>query len=128
VRIREIYAEAKGVQKKSPSSFVVLIGRALEEICREKKTPKGSLQAQLRLLVKSENIPPVFAEMSDIMREMRNLGAHEDDVKVRVTDTWRLNEFFLALIEYLYVAPYRLKQFKEALDKLKKRYPAKNAE
>lgn len=110
------YRESKRVQKVSPNAFAVLIRRALEALCDDREVPKGNLQSRLAKLAEKGEIPPVLVEATDVLRTLGNSGAHNKDQKVTVPLTWQMDKFFRTLIEYVYVAPARLKEFRKSLD------------
>lgn len=109
------YRESKRVQKVSPNAFAVLIRRALEALCDDRGVSKGSLHARLRRLAEKGEIPPVLIEVTDVLRTLGNSGAHNTDQKVTVPLTWQMDKFFRTLVEYVYVAPATLKEFRKSL-------------
>jgi len=108
VRVREIYREAQVVMKRSPSSFVVQIGRALEAVARDKNAQGRTLNDRLNWLVREGHLPEVFGQMGHINRILRNWGAHDAEIDVEPEDVQVVDEFFKAIIEYLYVAPQKV--------------------
>jgi hypothetical protein len=111
------YREAKRVQQVSPNAFAVLIRRALEAMCDHRGIPTGRLQQRLEELARRGEIPPVLAEITSVLRTLGNSGAHNTNQNVTVPMTWKMDEFFTALIEYVYVAPSRLKEFTKKVSK-----------
>ena len=63
-------------------------------------------------------IPPVLAEMATILRLLGNVGAHLTEEPVKPPDTWVIDDFFRAVIEYVYVAPSRIKEISDGLKKV----------
>lgn len=121
--ISSIYYEAKRIQNRSPNAFAVLLRRALEAICNDRGATKGSLAVRLKELAKRREIPEQLAEISSVLRELGNAGAHHSSQRVTISLTWMMDAFFKTLVEYLYVAPDRLKEFRSDLaryDKSKK--------
>lgn len=110
------YSESKRVQKVSPNAFAVLIRRALEALCDDRGVPSGNLQARLAKLSEMGEIPPVLVEVTDVLRTLGNSGAHSTLQKVTVPMTWQMDKFFRTLVEYVYVAPARLAEFRKSLD------------
>jgi hypothetical protein len=119
--VSQNYKEAKRVQKVSPNAFAVLLRRALEALCDERKVPAGKLHARLADLAARGEIPPVLAEMSTVLRVLGNSGAHNTEQSVTVPMTWSMDTLFRTLVEYVYVAPAKLETFKQSLAKLEKR-------
>jgi hypothetical protein len=107
------YSEAKRIQTISPNGFAVLVRRALEALCDDRGVPPGKLASRLGELAKKGEIPPVLAEISSVLRSLGNSGAHNTSQKVTVPMTWAMDKFFRALVEYVYVAPFRLQEFRK---------------
>ena len=76
---------------------------------------KGTLQAQLTELAKAGHIPPVLAKASDLLRIIGNVGAHATPHSVHPLLATAIDQFFRAVIEYVYVAPKRLEDFQQQM-------------
>ena len=63
---------------------------------------------KLDWLIREGHLPEVFGQMGHINRIVRNWGAHDAQVDVESEDVEIVDEFFKAIIEYLYVAPSRV--------------------
>lgn len=109
------YREAKTVQNISPNAFAVLIRRALEALCDDRAVPAGRLQQRLEQLAHKGEIPPILAEITSVLRTLGNSGAHNTNQNVTVPMTWKMDDFFRALIEYVYIAPSKLAEFREKI-------------
>jgi hypothetical protein len=114
------YQEAKRVQNVSPNAFAVLLRRSLEAICNDRGVSEGSLSFRLKELATKGEIPGNLAEISSVLRELGNAGAHHTTQRVTVPMTWTMDEFFRAIVEYVYVAPHQLEQFQRNLAKYDK--------
>jgi hypothetical protein len=124
--VRALYEEATLVKNRSASSFAVQIRRALEAMCQEQGLTGRTLQQNLQELAKRNIIPPVLAEMTDVLRMVGNLGAHASAQSVRPSHVRVIDDFFRAVIEYVYVAPSRVKKFRSDLARIgSKAAPAK---
>jgi len=66
-------------------------------------------------LAKKGEIPPVLVEITTVLRTLGNSGAHNTDQKVTVPMTWQMDKFFRTLVEYVYVAPARIEEFKKSV-------------
>ena len=76
---------------------------------------KGSLADKLKELATKNKIPPVLAEMTEIIRRLGNRGSHDDeDVEPQYVEP--MDEFFRAVVEYVYIAPEKIKAVKTTLD------------
>lgn len=114
------YREAKKVQNMSPNAFAVLLRRALEALCDDRGVSRGNLASRLRELAAKGEIPGKLADISSVLRELGNAGAHHTSQRVTVPLTWTMDEFFRTLIEYVYVAPHKLVSFQQRLAKYEK--------
>lgn len=117
--IKEIYEEATRIKNLAPNAFAVQIRRALEALCNDRGANKGSLFDRLDGLVKKNEIPQVLSEMSEVIRLIGNIGAHATQQNVKPGHVRIIDEFFRAIIEYVYIAPQKVKQLKEQLKVLK---------
>jgi len=115
--VRRVYQEAQRVKQTSPIAFAVLSRRVLEEICRAKGIDRPNLSAALAELAKQGVIPSVLSDASSLIRLIGNAGAHASDLKITVPHVWAIDSFVMATIEYLFLAPARLEQFKQSLSK-----------
>jgi hypothetical protein len=115
--IRDIYGEAFAIKPKAPRGYAILIRSAIEGICDERGVSKGNLQQRLIKLAEAGFVPPTLAKMTDVLRTLGNAAAHDSVKKVTVPMTWAIDEFFRAIIEYVYVAPAKLEAFQSALTK-----------
>jgi hypothetical protein len=113
------YREAKRVQVVSPNAFAVLIRRALEAMCDDRGISSGRLQQRLEELANRGEIPPVLAEITSVLRTLGNSGAHNTEQNVTVPMTWQTDKFFRTLVEYVYVAPSLLREFRKKIDEIK---------
>lgn len=115
--VRESYEEAKKVKRISPLSFTIMIRRCLEQLCKDKSAVGGNLKEKIKDLGRKKIIPEKLADMADIIRETGNTGAHGDDFKLTKFDMDILDDFFIAMIEYVYVAPEKLSKIKDIIKK-----------
>ncbi|MDB5188320.1 MAG: hypothetical protein JWO50_840 [Candidatus Kaiserbacteria bacterium] len=118
--IIENYTEAKRVFRISPIAFAVLIRRCLEYICKDQHAVGKNLVNQLNDLVKKEIIPPTLSKMTTALRFFGNVGAHATDTKVGFEDARIIDDFFTTILEYVYVAPSKLKAVQAVIDSKKK--------
>lgn len=119
--VRTNYAEAKRIQNMSPNAFAVLLRRALEAVCDDRKVPAAPLARRLADLSSRGEIPGKLTEISTALRELGNAGAHQTKQKVTVPLTWAMDQFFRTLVEYVYVAPKKLAEFQRTLERYERR-------
>jgi len=116
--VSEIYKEATRIKVLAPNAFAVQTRRALEAICEDRGAKKGVLQVRLKELCDRGEIPPILAEVTDVLRLLGNIGAHASDQSVTPSQADALDEFFRVVVEYVYVAPSKLKELRESLRKI----------
>jgi Domain of unknown function (DUF4145) len=114
-RVAAIYSEAARIKRIAPNAFATQIRRALEAVCDDRGGTSGTLATQLKELASRGEIPPPLASLTDTLRTLGNIGAHATDEKIEPWQVESIDELFRAVIEYIYVAPSRLKSFKESL-------------
>ncbi len=118
--IRECYDEASLIRRTSPSAYAVLLRRGLEAICDDRGAKSGPLHARLGELTSRGEIPAAISEMTAILRNIGNAGAHTNKDTVTVPMTWVMSELFRAVVEYVYVAPSRVESLKKSLKSFEK--------
>jgi hypothetical protein len=117
--VKEIYEEAARIRNLAPNAFAVQIRRALEALCDDREAKEGSLFDRLNDLAQKNEIPPVLSEMSDVLRLLGNIGAHASQQAVKPGHVRVIDEFFRAIVEYVYIAPQKIKQLKDHLARSK---------
>jgi len=118
-RVRKIYEEASRIRDLAPNAFAVQVRRALEALCIDRGLPQGALGKRLEQLVARGELPAALAEMSDVLRLLGNVGAHADSLEVHRGHVYALDEFFRAIVEYVYVAPQKVREFRKQLEALR---------
>ena len=119
--VSHCYQDALRIKQISPSAFVVQVRRALEALCDDRQAIRGKLHKRLQYLKEKGEIPPTLAEMTDVIRLLGNVGAHETDQGQELTPSEAsvVDDFFRALVEYIYVAPKRLEEYRTSLRSLR---------
>jgi hypothetical protein len=115
VAVREAYTEACRIQNIAPNAYAAMLRRALEAVCHDRGVSEDTLHKGLMVLVQRGELPATLAEMTSILRDLGNTGAHHSTKPIRVPMTWGMNEFFRAVVEYVYIAPSRIKAFRKRL-------------
>jgi hypothetical protein len=117
--ISKAYEEAYRIRSVAPNAFAVQIRRALEAVCADRGETKGNLATKLKNLSNKGEIPPVLSEASDILRLLGNIGAHGLSESVHPLQAYALDDFFRVIIEYLYIAPSKIEDFRARMKKYK---------
>ena len=113
--IVKTYREALRVKKISPISFSLLIRKALEALCEDQKAEGKNLNEKVKFIVKTMKLPEKFAEMIDSIRVLGNMGAHKIDFAITPRQTDSLDYFFIAIVEYVYIAPQKIAEIQTSL-------------
>src|SRR5207244_12819413 len=117
---RRIYDGAAKIKRRSADAFANQSRRALEALCNDRGADANNLAQKLRQLSERSEIPLVLAEMTDILRLIGNIGSHNDDISVGPEFVDVIDDFFRAVVEYVYIAPHRVEQVRQELEKARK--------
>lgn len=117
--IADCYTEAVKIKHLAPNAFAVQIRRALEAICEDRGAKERTLHDRLQHLAQQGEIPPILAEMTKVLRLLGNIGAHATDQSIQPGYVGAIDDFFRAIVEYVYVAPSKLTEFRDRLERLK---------
>jgi len=118
--INKSYEEAKKVENISPNAFAVLIRRSLELLCRDQKAKGNNLKEQIADLSSRGVIPNTLVEMADTLRFMGNIGAHEIEFDFDKSEIHAIDDFLVAMLEFVYVAPNKIKNLRDSISKKSK--------
>jgi hypothetical protein len=119
--IKKSFEEAKRVERISPNAFAVLVRRSLELLCKDQNAKGTNLKNQISDLCSRGVIPETLMEMANTLRFLGNLGAHEIDFDFERQETQAMQDFLVAMLEYVYVAPGRIKSLQESIEKKTKK-------
>jgi hypothetical protein len=115
------YDEAIRIKERAPNAFAVLIRRGLDGLCEDNGAKGRNLQSKLKKLADNGVIPPLLAEATDLLRLLGNIGAHSATESVHPLLANAMDEFFRAVVEYVYIAPARLKDFRRKMETYRKK-------
>jgi len=125
--VAEIYNEAARIKTAAPNAYAVQIRRALEAICEDRGSQNGTLQKRLKELSDKGEIPSLLAQVSDALRLLGNVGAHVTAESVKPWQVYTIDDFFRAIVEYVYVAPSKLREFQKSSTAFRSRTDNSNA-
>jgi hypothetical protein len=112
-KISKGYQEAIKVKKISKPAFLLLIRKVLEILCKHEKAEGKYLYHKIQYLGNKGAIPKTLTDMAHMIRFFGNEEAHAEQVEISDHEIDILDDFFLAIIEYLYIAPEKIKKLKE---------------
>ena len=113
--VRNAYAEAIAIKSRAPNAFANQIRRSLEAVCKNRGTTKRVLAQSLRELADRGETPETLAEMTDVLRQLGNIGSHAGDESIAPEYVDVIDDFFRAIIEYVYIAPHKVSEFNARL-------------
>ena len=94
-----------------PTAFVAQIRRVLECVCEEQGAVGRHLFQKLENLANRGTFPGHLRDITHRIRKVGNERAHAGGEDSDVWGAERIDEFFRFVVEYVYVAPARLKRF-----------------
>lgn len=114
--VRGAYKQAAQVKSHSKVAYVVLARRVLDAIVKDRCPEERNLSLALRSLAAKGDIPPMLAEAAKHIRLLGNMAAHEADRNFNEIHVQMIEKFLDVLVEYLYITPRALQDFKALLD------------
>lgn len=118
-KLARYYMEAQRIKESAPNSFAASIRRCLEIVCNDRGAGEDTLIRQLDELKAQGDIPPVLAEMTDIIRLLGNSASH-DNVEIDASFVDTIDEFFKAVLDYVYVRPFQVSEIRSKFEQAKK--------
>ncbi|MBK9288328.1 MAG: DUF4145 domain-containing protein [Flavobacteriales bacterium] len=112
------FSEALKIERASPAAYAVMIGRALESLCKDQQA-KGRTLRSAMIFRPLAIIPKKLCEIGQTLRFLRNKGAHAGDYEIDRNEARAMGDFFSTMLEYVYVAPAKLERLKKSIEKKK---------
>ena len=116
-KVYNLYYQVWPLRHRSPAAFVGQIRRLLEFVCADKGAVGKDLFTKLQDLSQKGVFPGYFSQITDLLRKVGNLGAHAAEEELSVWDAELIDDFFRSIIDYVYIAPARIKRMEERLKK-----------
>lgn len=117
--IQRAYDAAIKVKHIDVNAYAVLVGRVLDMICKDRNATGKTLNDKLADLSEKGEVPSKLVKVAESLRHLRNIGAHAELGELTESEEPILSSLCSALLEYVYSAPYLVKQAEERLQKLK---------
>lgn len=122
----------RALQADASTAACVMMGRALEALCRDKIRATPSKEASragekimlgrgIKFLKEQGTIDERLFNWSQELQAFRNIAAHPDDTVISRDDAEDLQSFVYAIVEYVYDLAERYEEFKERTGKRRKR-------
>lgn len=109
------YHQAEHVKSHSNAAYVVLARKVLEVIAKNRGIAERNLAHAMSVMAARGDIPPLLAEAATLIRTFGNAAAHESGAAINGIHVQMIEKFLAVLIEYLYIAPAALREFKYIL-------------
>ena len=119
-KLAEMYSKTWPLKKKFPTAFVTQIRRALEYICHDQGATGRNLAGKLQNLIQQGVFPGHIGDVTDLLRQIGNIGAHDSQIEVTVWDAESIDDFFRLLVEYVYVTPAKIEIVRQVAAKAQK--------
>ena len=103
--VLDVYGPAWRLRFLAPDAFAVQVRKALEIVCGDLEARGNSLHERLRDLASRGLLPEGLVGVTELIREVGNVGAHQPPKAVDRNDAELLDELFRLLLSYLYVGP-----------------------
>lgn len=110
--IKDAFDEALKVKKISKYAFLILIRRALELITKEQNAVGYHLSTRIINLGNKGVLPEKIAEMANLIRLLGNDSVHESDIGINDSDLNILEDFFVAIVDYIYCINLKIERIK----------------
>ena len=120
-KIRNYYEEAIKIKKITPGAFAGQIRKCLEALCDDRKIKQGYLSDRLKELSNKGEIPKHLTEMADILKYFGNIGVHSNETNISSLPVDTIDDFFTAIIEYVYGFPSRIEEIKQSYKEYKQK-------
>lgn len=112
--VRKTYAQAYRI-RSSASGYAALIRKALEQISTDRNADGRTLRDKLQALEARGEFPPTLLDMTHAIRIFGNDGVHTDDVKAEHIPV--IDDFFRAVVDYVYVGPSKIAEYRKRIGK-----------
>jgi len=103
------------------TAAVAMCGRALEGICRHFKTTNPYLGGGIKELLEKGIIDKRIYQWSEELHKHRNIAAHAGEHNMSKEDATDLNDFAVAISEYVFILAEKFNNFIERQKTIKKK-------
>lgn len=115
IKIISLYEEVWPLRHRSPAAFIGQVRRLLEFVCDDQKASGKDLFCKLKNLSTKGVFPGYFSQITDLLRTVGNMGAHASKEELSVWDAELIDDFFRSILDYVYIAPARIKRMEDRL-------------
>ena len=115
-KVKEAYEAA--LKTKGIDKYICLMAlrRTLELILKDKGATKWGLKDKIEEIAQKGLLPDALKEASSLAKELGDTAAHDKDLEIELYDVEAMAEFIGFIIEYLYVVPSKITDYKIRFD------------
>lgn len=115
-KIKEAYEAA--LKTKGIDKYVCLMAlrRTLELMLNDRGATRWGLKKKIEEIAEKGLLPDTLKEASSLTKILGDTAAHDKDLKIDQYDVEAMAEFIGFIIEYLYIIPDKINNYKERLD------------
>jgi len=113
--VREAYEVAIQVQAGEPAAFVSRALRALQSVCDDRGVDGRTLRDRFRMLSDRGEIPEALANVADGLMSLVEGPAVNAVQQIHAMHVLLFDQLVRAVIEHVYVAPFKLKDLAEGV-------------
>jgi len=117
--ILSAFKAAEKVKAIDVNAYAILTRRLLEIVCLDKKAKPGNLAAMLSDLSSKNEIPGKLVKVATGLKDFGNIGAHAGSGDLTEKEIPILSALCIAIIEYVYSAPYLAMLAEQQLNNIK---------
>lgn len=114
-KVLRLYEEVWPLRHRAPAAFIGQVRRLLEFVCADQGASGKDLFAKLQDLSSKGVFPGYFTKITDLLRKVGNMGAHAAEEELSVWDAEIIDDFFHSIVDYVYIAPARIKRMETRL-------------
>lgn len=117
VRVLSLYEEVWPLRHRAPAAFIGQVRRLPEFVCENQGASGKDLFSKLQDLSVKGVFPGYFTQISELLRKVGNMGAHAAEEDLSVWGAELIDDFFRSIIDYVYIAPARIRRMEVRLQK-----------
>lgn len=108
----------KSLELKSidPESCLVKLRKTLELICDDKNANGHNLNEKIKKLFEFGILPSTLKSASNITRKLGNMGAHESEVEISITELSSTIKLVEYIIKYIYILPSEIEMLEKKIN------------
>ena len=108
----------KSLELKSidSESCLVKLRKTIELICNDKKATGHDLNEKIKKLFELGILPPTLKSASNITRKLGNMGAHESEVEISITELSSTIKLVEYIIKYIYILPNGIEMLEKKIN------------